>query len=1336
MAVKKYLSGKVLAGFALSVACCGLTAQNFTNEIRLAKALNEIGLTDYADEYIENLIRKNPGNDLLEAQRIDNYLNQNKMEEAIAMAKKFPQGSDAYFETLSSIGIFYISRSKFEEGIAQLAPVKEHAARSGKIKEFQRPLMALMTAYQKSGRAVEASQVLELVSMAKDGDGTANNRSVLLTKAKFGLESVEEMKKRQEVRTKMLGEKIESKRRLVTLPPAEKEKLYKEMEARLGKALQDLAAASPSVVADLQKLLAQKKAEDTKYYAELKKDVDAVQANQNRLKVYTEIGRLAGISEQEMAEIAEMARIHSDPQLQTTVNQLMAGRAAAENNFYANCYNPNPAFNNSANTLTRQKWYKKFGKALGISESEIMEYAGYEKVKRFQPKRRNLLLKGYTNLSIEEKNELNKTDPMDWQDVIYKAYEALNEVMWGGQDVPTAMAVALDMRADYYLGNYDSALRGIRKNKRLFQLCDDAYAKDGVIEESPGADAKMWEACLAAAYAKELEGKNKKDEALKYYKQAFVAFGNFLKKYSKHKNAGKCYGDFVKSAENVTRLQPSMAVRLQQEMAKVKKPENQDENAAVEELVQPIPEDAFKNGYNLAMNVAKKKNATEQDWAAVKKYFTVVSKELEPVMAEKYLSSGLPKVMRYLLIANGYLGNTFKVQTLSNLGKFKFRDNDLVQNGVIIAGNALWQEAERLEKAGKTAEAKALKDETTQVYADFLTIAKSHDFAPLIAVRLARESFIKANEEGIKLNKETNPDVRAVITRNWMSGFDSAINRYKFVLKNFSHRPEFIDEAYERSIEAYTLTKRYMDAVELGKDYCANGSEVASKILNAKTDIAANLYQEGNALEKQATGKRLDAAAVVIPQPVKPEAPSAAASAPAAKTAAAPEASAEPAVAEDPQAVYEKALAQYESDLKQVKIQTEKKETLNKEADELSARAKECYREAVTHLNELLDKWLVKGGPYEKEIQTSAADQNRLRAASLLPCLYDGAGDMENAAKHYLAFVQKYPNEKSVPQYLLRLSVLCAEMGKNSEASQVLNLLTTKYPNTPEGKNAKFALAHNLYGRGNYTMALQTLHEIFSSADLKKNLTITNYRWIASELVKCPDPQFAKTAASYALLASEELVRMVQNPVAKDWVGELKAKEFESNPEEGTKYFTGLYEKLLIDAAVAASAMGEYNKAIRYFNDLEKLNKNTPYIYALYFGRAKAYLSLTPKRYEDAKIDLSKLGRRANLANQTAIYNKAQAMIGEIWEEQGNLQKAYALYNIIAAIPFSETTVLKVDPDHPEDDTPLYLEKAVYKAAELAGKIGRTADMKLMIEKYQKYYPDGKYKIEVKNLEQ
>ncbi len=1347
MTVFRHLSGKaVLAGLMLSASCTGLFAQNqtYAHEIGLAKALNEIGLTDYAEDLIEGLLRSNPDSDLLQAQRIDNYLNQNKTEEALALAKKFPAGSDAYYNTLASIGTFYVSKMRFDEGIAQLQKVKDYAAQSGKVKEFQKPLLILMTAYQKAGRAMEAQQVQELVFIADKGEDAAQKRDVLYLKARFGLDSVEEMKKRQETRTKALSDLIAKKTALVRLDAAARKKKYDEMSARLMNAANTAVAAAPSLGADLQKVLAQKAAEDKKYYNGLQKGADAVLSNQERLKVYTQLGSMVGITAQEMEEMAEMARINTQQgtnnALTASLNTLLGSRGNIDNAFYKDFYKPQA--NKTKATNDRLKWYRDYGRVLGISESEILEYAGYEKVRRFQKERQDLLLKGYTNLLMPEKEKLNVTDPMDWQDVIYKAYECLNEVMWGGQDVLTAMAVAQDMRADYYLGNYASALMGIRKYQKLFKACDEAYKDD--ISSSPGADAKMWEAYLADAYAKELEGLKKKADALKYYKQAFVAFGNFLKKYPRHREGGKCYQEFLKSAENVARLQPDMTGRLQTEIAKVKKPENRDTTADIEELVQPIPEEAFKNGLKLAQVYMKKdatKNpATDAEWENARKQFRIVAAELEPVMTDKYLSTGLPKVLRYLMIANGYLGNTLKTQTLSDLGAFKFRDDPQVQNGMIISGNALWAQAERLEKAGKAAEAKALKEDALVIYADFLNVAKSHDHAPIVAVRLAREDFVKANEEGIALNKETNPDIRAAITRRWMTGFDSAINRYRFVIKNFSHRPEFIDEAFQRSIEAYMLTKRYAEAAELGKEYCAYGSEDPAKILNAKSDIATNLYNQGNALEKAANEKRIDAASIVMPQPVKPEPPAETPAAQTAQTAQTPAANAEQpaapaAPAEDPQEIYKKALAQYEADTKMLAVMTEKRQVLNKEADELSAQAKECYLEAVTHLKELTEKWLAKGGIYEAQANSAAAAQNKLRAASLLPWLYDGAGDKANAAKEFLKFFQTYPNEKAVPQYLLRLSVLCTELGKDQEASQVLNLLTAKFPNTPEGKNAKFALAHNLYSNGNYTAALANLHEIFSNADLKKNLTISNYRWLSSELVKCRDPQFAKAAASYALLASEELVNLVRKPVAADWVGEIKAKEFEANPAQGETFFEGMYEILLNDAANAANAMGEYNKAIKYYTDLEKHNKNTSFIFQIYQGRAKAYLNSTPKRYEEAKADLAKLGRRANLAKQFSLYNKSQVMIGEILEEQGDLNKAFGMYYIVAGVPFNESTMLTVDPEHPEDDAALYLEKAVYKVAELADKLGKPEEKKAMIAKYKKYYPDGKYKVEIKNLE-
>ena len=1333
MSIKKHLPGKIIAGMFLGLICCGVTAQNFTREIQLAKALNEIGLTDYADDLIEGLLKSNPGNELLSAQRINNLLAQNKTEEAMTLAKKFAPGTDAYYETLASIGVYYVMRLKFDEGIAQLAPVMEYAAKSGKVANFKKSLLALMTAYQKAGKAPEAQKVLEVISMSEKGDNAAGKRDMLYSQARFGLDSVEDMQKRQKTRWDYLNKKITTSRRLIEMSAEERTKLYAALGKKLSDAASALLTADPTKGAELQKLLAAKKTEDEKYYDALKtKKADAVEANAARLAVYEALGSLVGLSSTDSAEMANMARIHTMNE-GALLKDLWAKKSQEDGKYYTHIRKGGEL--NAGNYAQRANIYKDLGRVLGLSESESMEYAAYSKVLALQPERRRLISKGYHNLLIQEKEQLDKTDPMDWQDVVYTSFKALDEVLWAGQDVLYAMAVAQSMRANYYIGNYAAPLSGLRKYRNLFKLCDEAYKKDKEfgIEASPAADAKMWEGYLSAAYAQQLENSKdakEKQEALKYYKRAFVAFGNLLKNYPKHKDGAKNYPEFLKAAENVARLEPGIAAKLQVEIAKVKKPENQEQDAEVEELVQPIPEEAFKTGSKMASELIKREHSpkppTEAEWNAVRAKFKTVATELEPVMADKRLSTGLPKVLRYLTIANGYLGDVFRVETLTNLGKFKFRDDPLVQNGVIIAGNALWLQAERLEKAGKVAEGKALKQDAASVYGEFLDIARSHEHAPLVAIRLAREDFINANNEGAKLNQEKNPDARAVIRHKWITGFDNAVKRYAFVINNFSHRPEFIDEAFERSIEAYVLTKRYEQAVELGKKYCANGSENPARIITAKMDIAANLYSQGGVYEKEAMTKKEEAVVIVIPTPVKPEPPAAA-------PAAAP--------AVDPQVAYQEALTKYEEDVKTAKILTEKRDLLNKEAEELTAKAHECYKEAITHINELTNEWLAPKGPFASLANAPETAKNKLRAASLLPWLYDGCGDVENAVKMFEGFIATYPQEKTVPQYLMRLSVLYTEADKTDDARRILNKLSTEFRHTPEGRNAKFSLAHNLYTKGNYGRALTELHEIFSTPELKQNLTVSNYRFLASELVKCRDPQYAKAAASYAQLASEELLRLVKTPNAADWVGDLKAKEFAANPKEAEEFFALLYEKLLADAAVAASAMGDFSKAATYYTSLEKHNKNTPYLYQMYFGRADAYLHL--KKYEEAKQDLVKVGRRANLANQTAIYNKAQTMLAGIWElqyeankDQSYLNRAYALYSIVAALPFGPTTVLKVDPDNPEDDTPLYLERAVYKSAELAGKLGKTAEKKQMVEKYQKYYPDGRYKVEVRNLAQ
>ncbi|MBO5202538.1 MAG: hypothetical protein J6C30_07400 [Lentisphaeria bacterium] len=674
---------------------------------------------------------------------------------------------------------------------------------------------------------------------------------------------------------------------------------------------------------------------------------------------------------------------------------IMGGNAAAAKVHGTNYYNV----------------YKNIAKIIGMKEEAAEELGSLEKVKALQPARMKLILKGRTRLTPQEINILAIRDNNDWQDVVYKALTDMEEVQWGGLDACFFMAVANITQAYYHLGEHEKALKIYNKNKDLFKQCDAEYKKNKEpIENSPTADARMWEGYNCLALAKQLEKKDKK-QALKYYKRAFVAFGQLLMNYPRHRDGAKNFPVLLELVEKLKALDPRMANALDTQLARVPKPERKassDAEVEIEDLVPPLPAQQFKDGSTLASDNMKKdrtpNKSTDADWAKCREYFTVVDNELTPIMQGKRLSNGLPKVLNHLLIANGYLGNIFKFRTLVQLSEFMHRDNDLIHHGIAVGANALWMYAERYEAAGAHDVARRLQDETMKIYDTFLRLAPSHPYAPNVAIRLASVEFIRANEIGLKINEKQNagaqPEEIEKLKKEWIAGFDRALARFDFIFNNFSNRKEFIDKSYELAIESYRLTNRLVEAADMCDRFCEAGSEDAFKILKAKTDTASNLYRHIQE-NLRAHAKDLQAELDKIVDPVKPAALSAetlellkkaaqqpaavkpaptAAPAPAGKDAAAvaaakpkkdpkaEEAARKLAEAQAAKAKYDADLKAYEQAVEDFKPQLEKREKLKTEIAAIQAKIPELSRRAIKAVNELRS-WIQPGSPFLNSVK-------------------------------------------------------------------------------------------------------------------------------------------------------------------------------------------------------------------------------------------------------------------------------------------------------------------------------------------------------------------------------
>ena len=543
---------------------------------------------------------------------------------------------------------------------------------------------------------------------------------------------------------------------------------------------------------------------------------------------------------------------------------IMGGNASAAQTHGANYY----------------KVYREIAKTIGMDENAAVELASLQKVKALQPARLKLILKGRTSLQPNEVKILAIKDNNDWQDVVYQAITDMEEVQWGGLDTCFFMAAANLMQAYYHLGQYEKALTIYRKNKNLFKQCDEEYKKNGEpLENSPTAEARIWEGFNCYALAKQLEKTDKK-KSLQYYKRAFVAFGQLLMNYPKHRDGAKNYPILLEIVEKLKALAPEISDSLDTQLARVPKPELKaatNADVEIEELVPPLPAQQFKDGNAIASDNMKKdrtaNKSTDADWEKCRGHFKVVDAELTPILQGNRLSTGLPKVLNHLLIANGYLGDIFKFKSLVQLSEFMYRDNDLVHHGIVVGANALWMYAERAEAAGNHEMAIRLQDEAMKVYDLFLRIAPSHPYAPNVAMRIASMEFVRANRIGELINEKQKAGAPVAevneLKKEWLAGFDRALVRFEFVFNNFAHREEFIIRAYELAIEAYRLTNRLEEASEMCTRFCAIGTDDAFKTLKIKVDSASLLYRHIlENLKQENENLRAEIALIVEPEKV------------------------------------------------------------------------------------------------------------------------------------------------------------------------------------------------------------------------------------------------------------------------------------------------------------------------------------------------------------------------------------------------------------------------------------------------------------------------------------
>ena len=557
-------------------------------------------------------------------------------------------------------------------------------------------------------------------------------------------------------------------------------------------------------------------------------------------------------------------------------------------------------------------------------------------------------------------------------------------------------------------------------------------------------------------------------------------------------------------------------------------------------------------------------------------------------------------------------------------------------------------------------------------------------YAGVVSLRVAREHLNAASAIGKRLNASSDPAERVALKKQWQAEVNNAAASYKVIMKNFGNNPELTDEAYMKYADCLAMQDDYEGAANALRKFIAFGPSSLKVTAVVQEIIPEMLSREADRLADQAASIRDEAAGDA---------------------------------------------------------------SLIEKADKLKAQAATIYDEAAEEIFSLR-RDLAKGGKYASVAKTPEVEKVIRRADSLLPWLYNGAGKWDKAISEFESFVRKHPDDPLASAYLMRIGIIHMDMGRDSEAQKILTTLVNRYPDSAEAKNAQYVLARTLYTAGNYAKALDIFEKLFAG-EQAKDLSITNLRWIASTLSQCPDEAQAKRAAGIALDVCERLIMAVQDPKLDDWFSEQRASELKSDKAAARTAVSRLEQRLHLDAGRAAAKAGQFDKAVAELEKIDMLEKDSPYFYDMHFALAEA--RELQGRAEEARAELAKISVRANQTANFELYNKAQVLTGESFLKSGAINKAYACFSIIAATAFPEDEDEAETPeagteDNAEAEAPApakeeadpaamqWIEQAIYRTAYTAALLGNTEERDLMVKKYRKHFPDGKYAAEIGSL--